>query len=313
MTEHCIPRTIPAAGAHGGDSWRLAASLGVDPATIVDLSASMNPFAPDVGAIVARIAGNRPEVLGRYPDRRDATRLLAQALEVDPEVLVLTNGGAEAIALTAAVERVGNVVDPEFSLYERHLERVDPHAPRWRSNPSNPLGRLAPPGEVAHVWDEAFHPLATGRWTRGDEGCWRLGSLTKLWSCPGLRLGYVIAPSPDAAETVRSLQPRWAVNALALAALPELLTATDLAGWSTAITALRLEVMVRLSTLGFRVDDTDANWVLVHHPGLREALAHHLVLVRDCASFGLDGIFRVALPHPDQVDAVMRVFDRVAP
>ncbi|MFV0523352.1 MAG: hypothetical protein ACK5RL_02520 [Acidimicrobiales bacterium] len=62
---------------------------------------------------------------------------------MDPELLVLTNCGAEAIALTAAVERVGNVVGPEFSFYERHLERVEPDAPRWRSNPSNPVGRLA--------------------------------------------------------------------------------------------------------------------------------------------------------------------------
>lgn len=273
----------------------------------------MNPFAPDVGAVVARIASDRPEVLGRYPDEHDATEQFAEAIGVDPELLVLTNGGAEAIALVASTERVGQVVGPEFSLYERHLARLAPGAPRWRSNPSNPLGRIADTAETARVWDEAFYAIATGTWSRGDHGCWRLGSLTKLWSCPGLRLGYAIAPSPEAADTIRRLQPRWSVNALALAALPELLGATDLPGWSRQIRTLRTEFGSHLTRLGFEVHDTDANWLLIRRPGLREALAPHLVLVRDCASFGLDGTARVALPDPDQLDRVVRIFERVDP
>ena len=94
----------------------------------------------------------------------------------------------------AAELGAGEVVEPEFSLYRRHLAEVRAGAGRWRSNPSNPLGRSPPPTTTPAVWDEAFWPLATGTWTRGDDAAWRLGSLTKLWACPGLRLGYVIAP-----------------------------------------------------------------------------------------------------------------------
>ena len=86
----------------------------------------------------------------------------------DDDLVVLTNGGAEAVALVAQLERVGSVVDPEFSLYRRHLQEVRPDAPRWRSNPSNPLGLLADADATARVWDEAFYPLATGDWSRGD-------------------------------------------------------------------------------------------------------------------------------------------------
>ena len=75
---------------------------------------------------------------------------------------MLTNGGSEAIALVAAELGEGEVVDPEFSLYRRHLPVVRAGAGRWRSNPSNPLGELAGPSDVAAVWDEAFWPLATG-------------------------------------------------------------------------------------------------------------------------------------------------------
>ena len=58
---------------------------------------------------------------------------------------------------------------------------------------------------------------------------------------------------------------------------------------------------------------TAANWVLVDHPGLRRSLAPHGVVVRDCASFGLPGVHRVALPSPDRLDEVLAAFAAVAP
>jgi threonine-phosphate decarboxylase len=208
----------------------------------------------------------------------------------------------------AAELPVGHVQDPEFSLYRRHLQRVEPGAPRWRSNPSNPLGTLAAPDDRAGVWDEAFYPLATGRWTRGDEACWRLGSLTKLWACAGLRIGYAIAPDAEHAVRLRLRRPRWSVNGLALAAVADLLAATDLVAWHAALVRLRGEFVDHLATLGVAAQPTDANWVMITSPGLRERLAPHGVVVRDCASFGLPGVHRVAVPRPDQLERVLAAF-----
>ena len=294
-------------GDHGGDGARIARLLGR--ADLIDLSASLNPFAPDVAAAVAAAA----DEVGRYPDAEPATQALAEAIGVPAQRLVLTNGGAEAIALVAAELGAGEVVEPEFSLYRRHLPAVRPGAGRWRSNPGNPLGQLAAPGDVAAVWDEAFWPLATGTWTRGDDRAWRLGSLTKLWACPGLRLGYVIAPDADAAARIRARQPRWAVNALALAVVEPLLARTQLAGWAGGVADLRAELATSLRELGYDATATEANWVLVRSARpLRDELARHGVLVRDCASFGLPGTYRVALPRPAQLDAVLAAFVAVA-
>lgn len=305
--------TVPPPGPHGGDGRRIAESLGLDGSQIIDLSASMNPFAPDVGSLIRGVLGRAGSpALTSYPDPAAATRALATAIGVDPRRLVLTNGGAEAIALVAGLIPVGHVVDPEFALYARHLERIDPEAPRWRSNPSNPVGRLASDDDIAAVWDEAFYPLATGAWTRGDDAAWRLGSLTKLWNCPGLRLGYVIAPDVADAEKVRARQPQWAVNGLALAVVPTLVEQTDLGDWTAQITSLRAEFETRLIALGFDVADTHVNWLLVRHKGLRASLAHLGVIVRDCASFGLIDTHRVALPRPDQLADVLEAFADVA-
>jgi len=113
--------------------------VGIDPAGILDLSASLNPVAPNVADVVRGHADS----IARYPEPTAATSALATAIGVDPDRLVLTNGGFEAIALTARLNPVGWVEDPEFSLYRRHLHRVEHGAPRWRSNPWNPFGTLA--------------------------------------------------------------------------------------------------------------------------------------------------------------------------
>jgi histidinol-phosphate/aromatic aminotransferase/cobyric acid decarboxylase-like protein len=282
-------------GPHGGDGARLARVLGVGADDVLDLSMSLNPVAPDARAVVAR----HLDAVGRYPDPEAAALALAAAFGVDAARVVVTNGGSEAIALVAAEVGAGWVEEPEFSLYRRHLTTITPDAPAWRSNPNNPSGLLAPPDARAGVWDEAFYPLATGTWTRGDAdtGAIVVGSLTKVLACPGLRAGYVLAPTAEVAARVRARQPEWSLNGLAAAAVPDLLDVADLPTWRDRIVTLRAELVGVLHDYGLRPEPSDVNWVLVPEAaGLREALAAHGVLVRDCTSFGLRDHVRIAVP-----------------
>ena len=283
------PPAVPRSGPHGGDGARLAAALGIDPGGVLDLSASLNPYAPDTGQVV----GKHLDAVARYPDPVPATAALAAALGVDDDRVVLTNGGAEAIALVAA-ELGGSVDEPDFSLYPRG------DGPRWRSNPHNPSGALAGPEISAHVWDEAFYPLARGSWTRGDaeRGAVVVGSLTKVFACPGLRAGYVLAPNRSLARRLAARQTIWSVNGLAAAAIPDLLASIDLVGWATQIASQRADLVALLRSVGLSPEPSDAPWVLVREPGLRARLAPQGVLVRDCASFGLVEHARVAVPDP---------------
>jgi threonine-phosphate decarboxylase len=275
---------LPPAGEHGGDGERVARALGINIDELLDLSLSLNPVARDPVPIVAA----HLSALRRYPDATYAHLSLAKTMNVDPERLLLSNGGAEAISLVAS-EIGGSVEEPEFSLHPRG------NGPRWRSNPHSPSGLLAEANERAEVWDEAFYPLATGQWTRGDEAV-VVGSLTKLLACPGLRVGYVLA-EPTFIRTLRERQPAWALNGLAATALPELLATIDLEGDSASIRVLREKLRALLERRGLPTLPSDANWLLVHRAGLREALAPAGVLVRDCTSFGLPGVSRIAVPN----------------
>jgi histidinol-phosphate/aromatic aminotransferase/cobyric acid decarboxylase-like protein len=290
----------PAPGTHGGDGARLAEALGIPADQVLDLSASLNPVAPDVRKVVAR----HLDSLHRYPDPSDAADALAKALGVDRERLVLTNGGAEAIALVAAELPAGWVDEPDFALYRRYLRRLDPDGPRWRSNPHNPTGLLAGSHETAAVWDEAFWQLATGTWTRGDadNGSTVVGSLTKLLACPGLRVGYVICPNDEMASRIAARQPQWSLNGLAASALPELLESVDLPSWSRAVANLRSDLDGVLRDAGFDPRPSDSNWLLLEAPGLRDELARRAILIRDCSSFGMQGVVRIAVPPPEGLE-----------
>ncbi len=286
---------LPAPASHGGDGAAVARWLGVAPNAVLDLSASLNPFAPDLRPLVARAV--EAGALERYPDDGDARAALAERLGVDVSQVVLTNGGAEAIALVAAERPDGWVEEPEFSLYRRHLRSVQPGAWRWRSDPHNPTGLLAGPDTTAEVWDEAFYALATGHWTgRRAPDSVVIGSLTKLFACPGLRVGYVVGDDRFCAA-VAARRPQWSVNGLVAAVLPELLDRADPVGWHRRVVAARAELAAVLETHGLRPRPSDANWLLVDGAAwVRPALARQGVVVRDCSSFGLPDTVRIAVP-----------------
>ncbi|MHB8438413.1 MAG: aminotransferase class I/II-fold pyridoxal phosphate-dependent enzyme [Acidimicrobiales bacterium] len=293
--------SVPPPRRHGGDGAAVAVALGLDPAAVLDLSASMNPVAPDIARLLLR----HVEAVKQYPDPAAATAALAEAIGVDVASVLVTNGGAEAIALVAA-ELGGRVVEPEFSLHPRGT------GPLWRSNPHNPSGRLAAPSEQADVWDEAFYPLATGQWTRGD-GAVVVGSLTKLFACPGLRLGYVLA-APDLVGRLRRRQPEWSVNGLAAAVLPELLDNAPLPKWARAVAERREALSALLGAHGLDPGPSDANYVLCRRAsGLRERLARFGIVVRDCASFGLVDHARVAVPDWDGIERLGAALETSGP
>jgi histidinol-phosphate/aromatic aminotransferase/cobyric acid decarboxylase-like protein len=284
-------------GAHGGDGHRLAELLGVDPPEILDLSLSLNPVAPDPVPFVAR----HVDAVRRYPPVRAerARSALGDALGVEPARLVLTNGGAEAIALVASMHPSGWAEEREFSLYRRHLRRLRPDGPRWMSDPHNPTGRLAAAGERALVRDEAFYPLATGRWSRHDPDTIVIGSLTKVFACPGLRLGYVIAPDERTAVCLEDLRAEWSVNALAVAVLPDLVAVADIERWAAEIAVLRAELRSLLAEFGYAAAPGAANYLWVEHaPGLRDRLLPHGILLRSGATFGCPDAVRIAVPGP---------------
>lgn len=192
--------------------------------------------------------------VGSYPDATPAEHALARRHGRRPAEVLATAGAAEAFALVAGLRpwRCPVVVHPQFTEPDvalareghqvRHVLsspgsgfRLEPdRVPEEADlvvvgNPTNPTGVLHPartidelrrPGRLVVV-DEAFMDgLAGEPQSLADgphPGVLVVRSLTKLWSIPGVRAGYVLGDA-DTVAALRARQTPWSVSAAAVAA-----------------------------------------------------------------------------------------------
>lgn len=169
----------PGGRHHGAQGTEAARALGVPEEDLLDFSQNINPLgAPPAALEAARKAIF--EEAGRYPDvgYRRLREAMGEYLGVDPERILPTNGGAEALFLAARAAVPGGkalVLEPTFSEYataaraagldptRRVVRRAeDGFRPDLGSleevstssslvflcNPNNPTGEALPRGEV---------------------------------------------------------------------------------------------------------------------------------------------------------------------
>jgi threonine-phosphate decarboxylase len=149
-----------------------------------------------------------------------------------------------------------------------------------------------------------------------------IGSLSKKYCIPGLRLGYVFS-SPIIIDRLRQIRQPWSVNSMAIEAGKYLLTndpkmIPDLKGYLTEAQRLRKELA---SIEGIKVLKTDTSFMLVYIEfaevlELKNWLIHHHgILIRDTSDFrGLDNhYFRIVARNEkddNQLVAAIREFKK---
>jgi histidinol-phosphate/aromatic aminotransferase/cobyric acid decarboxylase-like protein len=105
-------------------------------------------------------------------------------------------------------------------------------------------------------------------------------------------------------------QPRWALNGLAAALVPDLLALADLPAWAAATACRRAALAAAIPG----VEPSDANFVLVRveegAAAARARLARQGVLVRDCTSFGLSAHVRIAVPDEAGLARLVAAWER---
>jgi cobyrinic acid a,c-diamide synthase len=312
-------RFVAAAAAYAGPDLRHHGDRDARPG-LVDLA--VNVFdGPRPTWLDRALADSLADADG-YPDVAEAEQAVARRHGRESADVLATAGAAEAFTLVARLRdwRHPVVVHPQFTEPEVAL-RTAGHGPgqvllshedgfRLRpelvpddadlvvvGNPTNPTGvrhpgavirALARPGRLVVV-DEAFldddvETLADSRLP----GVVVLRSLTKIWSIPGIRAGYVLG-EPPVVRALRDLQTPWSVSAPAIAAL--VATSSDDAQHEARQRAAELERRRRhlqdgLHELGIETVASTAPYVLARTgAGSREALRDKGFAVRRADTF----------------------------
>jgi threonine-phosphate decarboxylase len=324
----------------------------------------VNPLGPPVSVLEALHRELPAIARYPDPESRVLTRCLAEFHGVDPAQVIVANGSNEliyAIARAFAGRRAA-IVEPTFTEYLRATltahgtvdhwlpeepsfqpQPFDPEGPQlvWLGNPNNPTGRRWS-REVLISWmeafpathfvvDEAFLPFQADEEAQSVipvldrlPNAVVLRSVTKVYTLPGLRLGYAVL-SPRQAERLRpQLAPApWSVNSLAqVAGLVALQDAPFLARTRAWLPAARDQLREQLAGLHADLDPipSEANFLLLRLKAngltadrLTRRLGEHGVAIRDASNFvGLDDRFirvavRTAADHEALLDALRRV------
>ena len=294
------------------------------------------------------------EDLHRYPDAGPARDALAARHGRSPAEVLPTAGAAEAFTLLARARpwRRPVVVHPQFTEPEVALRAAGHDVTRVLlpvddgfeldpdlvpedadlvviGNPTNPTGALhraatiaslARPGRVLAV-DEAFMDAVPGEAeslaTQAIPGLVVLRSLTKTWSIPGVRAGYVVGDAAVLAD-LAAQQPPWSVSTTAAAAM--VACSTDAARAEAERRARRIitdraHLVAGLADLGLVVaGDAATPFVLGQGPvGLREVLRDEGFAVRRGDTFpGLGpSWFRVAVRDRATTDAFLETLAKM--
>ncbi|NVL89657.1 MAG: pyridoxal phosphate-dependent class II aminotransferase [Desulfobacterales bacterium] len=202
-------------------------------------------------------------------------------------------------------------------------------------NPNNPTGRLIPAEplkamvsanpNVCFVVDESYLPFIRN-WESHSLIRDRAGnivvlhSFSKIFGIPGLRLGFLVAPS----EIIKAFEPfkhPWNVNR------PAQVAGVFLVSQKSFIKEVADFVQKeRDAFLGYLKDldslcpfPSSVHFILfklngdLNAPELFKRMAEHKILIRDCFNFyGLsDRFFRIALKTPEENKACADVFKKV--
>ena len=287
-----------------------------------------------------------------YPDEEPARAALAKHHGRDRDEVLPTAGAAEAFTLVARARqwRKPVVVHPQFTEPHAALEQaghtvtevrlraedgfaLDPAAVPAAAdlvvvgNPTNPTGVLHPaatlrallrPGRLVVV-DEAFMDAVPGEpeTLTGEraEGLLVIRSLTKHWSIPGVRAGYVVG-DPATIGDLDAVRTPWSVSATAAAAM--LACATERASAEARERAERIAGWRDHLEAGLRDLEIDyvpsaASFVLARPgAGVRETLRDQGIAVRRADTFpglGREWV-RIAVRPADLTDRLLRQLEQ---
>ncbi|WP_215695463.1 threonine-phosphate decarboxylase CobD [Clostridium sp. MCC353] len=144
-----------------------------------------------------------------------------------------------------------------------------------------------------------------------------LKSFTKMFSIPGIRLGYALCSDPDLINRIRAAGQSWSVNTAAAAAGRAALKEVEFVRSSAAFIKEEREFLTgELKKLGIRVFPGQANYLFIQVkscPGLYDKLLRYGIMIRRCLNYdGLDETYyRTAVRNREENKGLIKALKSI--
>eukprot|EP00792_Barthelona_sp_PAP020_P007298 TRINITY_DN3137_c0_g4_i1.p1 TRINITY_DN3137_c0_g4~~TRINITY_DN3137_c0_g4_i1.p1 ORF type:complete len:373 (-),score=99.25 TRINITY_DN3137_c0_g4_i1:28-1146(-) len=318
---------------HGGQSWRE-----VGDRLIADMSVTTNYQGPPPEAIAA--AQEEFAHLHHYPDQTcaEARTALSDFLQMPTNQILIGNGASELIELVVRLAPEGNwrpgPFAAQYSEYERAAKlsnrKIVPFTEQAAVttivNPNSPTGHFLSLPQLASIIessegffiiDESFLFFEGPHWRdhsamnlidRFPDRLVIVQSLTKIWSCTGLRIG-CITGSPELILNIAGHQVPWSVNSPAQKFICEAVKCDNYmeVTWNT-IPRWKEQIQQHITRLGWSYNRESPLWVpwIFVNTGSEEIAdeAERIGLavgvpVRWCKSHGCPTCLRFGVRNPE--------------
>ena len=216
----------------------------------------------------------------------------------------------------------------EFGLSEDLLDQLTEEVDMlFLANPNNPTGRLTDKSflqkllkhcersEIFVVLDECFIEFCGEEFSMIKEAAEYnnlilVRAFTKIFSIPGVRLGYLVCSNQELLGKIRRQLPEWNLSCFAQAAGCACAGERDyLEKTADYVKEERQFLTENLKKIGWKVFPGSANFLLFYSDKpIYEALLAKGILIRDCSNFrGLGkGFYRIAVKNRQENEKLIK-------
>jgi len=322
---------------HGGDVKGFALELGCEISEVIDLSSNINFIQPDKNIDFNKIN------ISSYPTYDELYKNIANLYSIQDTELELFNGASSAIfslfrffdtrlcylysPAYLEYKKAAVTFDYQLELVNRFVDldkEVEPNSLVVFVNPSTPDGSFYDIDALLSKWmeknctiliDESFIEFSMQKscleYIKKYDKLFILKSLTKFYSCAGVRIGSVVSSSKNI-EALKKYEPMWKISELDMAYVNEVLKDEKFPKISKAVNITNKEYLVKiLKEFKYtnQIFDSSANFVLVQLKNIKaqefqELLKPYKIMIRDCSNFDfLDEEFvRIAVKSTKNLD-----------
>lgn len=335
---------------HGGQS----------PEDVIDVSANMNFLGMPASVRKAALEGVERATRYPQQDNTDLIMALSEKWQMSPKQILVGNGAAELIyAIRGIQPKRALLFAPGFYEYEQALLACNCQILRYQlqreqcfeiqedilkqispdldvmflCNPNNPTGTLTDPvmlekirqechkNQVLLVVDESFLDFVpNGESMAGKDGVLVIGSFTKMFCMPGIRLGYCISKDENLISKLKTQLQPWNLSTSAqLAGLAALQEDDFVKETQKQVTTERAWLMQQLIFIGaahpeIAFYDGAANFIFFHAPNdFGQSCKEHGLWLRDCRNFpGLEaGWYRMVISDHKTNEQILEIFKQI--